>query len=263
MKRTKISEIPENINNEIYQFIKDSDIYDSSCSPEAKVYFINKKNGYYLKISKSGTLKREAEMTDFFNAMGIGTKVINYISDEKDYLLTESITGEDCTHEIFLKDPERLAEVYGNILKELHKTDFSNCPIQNKLSETLLNSEANYRKGIYDVSTHIPEKFRPESMEKAWIFVMENKNRLKADTLIHGDYCLPNVMLKDWKFSGFIDLGNSGVSDRHFDIFWGAWTLNFNLKTDKYAEIFFNAYGKEKIDMSLLKTVAYIEAFNL
>lgn len=25
--------------------------------------------------------------------------------------------------------------------------------------------------------------------------------------LIHGDYCLPNVVIKDWALSGFIDLG--------------------------------------------------------
>lgn len=262
MKRTKISQLSENVNEELYHFIKDADVYDSSCSPEAKVYFINKDNGYYLKISNLGTLNREAEMTKYFNSIGMGAKVLAYFSDDKDFLLTERISGEDCTYSEFLKYPEKLAEIYGKILKELHKTDPSQCPIKNKLSETLLNSEKNYRKGIYDVSTHIPTKFRPRSMEEAWSFVMENKNRLKADTLIHGDYCLPNTMLKDWEFSGFIDLGNSGVSDRHFDIFWGGWTLNFNLKTDKYTDIFFNAYGKDRIDMSLLKTVAYIEAFN-
>ena len=261
MKRTKLTNFTEYFPNEILQYTDNSEIYDSSCSPEAKVYFIDKDIGYYLKIAPKGTLRREAEMTNYFNSIGLGAKVLNYISEEKDWLLTERICGEDCTFAKYLNEPEKLAEMYGKLLRSLHEKDISNCPVKNRLSETLLTAESNYQKGIYDASGHIPEKFRPKSMNTAWQFIMENKHKLKEDTLIHGDYCLPNVMLDDWNFSGFIDLGNSGISDRHFDIFWGAWTLEFNLKTDKYAEVFFNAYGRENIDLSLLKTVAYIECF--
>jgi kanamycin kinase len=84
---------------------------------------------------------------------------------------------------------------------------------------------------------------------------------LKADTLIHGDYCLPNVLLDGWRFSGFIDLGNSGVADRHIDLFWGAWTLGFNLHTDAYRGRFFDAYGRDKVDEDLIRVVAAAEVF--
>ena len=82
---------------------------------------------------------------------------------------------------------------------------------------------------------------------------------LKNDTLLHGDYCLPNIILDDWRFSGFIDLGHSGVGDRHVDIFWGTWTLNRNLHTHKYRQRFVDAYGREKVDEDMLRVVADIE----
>lgn len=43
--------------------------------------------------------------------------------------------------------------------------------------------------------------------------------------------------------------------------FWGAWTLNFNLKTDKYRNRFFDAYGRDKVDESKLEILAAAEVF--
>ena len=84
---------------------------------------------------------------------------------------------------------------------------------------------------------------------------------LKCDTLLHGDYCLPNIMLTDWQFSGFIDVGNGGVGDRHVDLFWGTWTLNFNLKTDRYRDRFLDAYGRDVIEPGMMDLIAACEVF--
>ena len=90
----------------------------------------------------------------------------------------------------------------------------------------------------------------------------DGRGALKSDTLLHGDYCLPNIMLDDWRFSGFIDLGNGGVGDRHVDIFWGVWTLFYNLKTHKYADRFLDAYGREAVDRDALMAIAAAEVFS-
>jgi kanamycin kinase len=84
---------------------------------------------------------------------------------------------------------------------------------------------------------------------------------LKSDTLIHGDFCLPNVMLNNWQFSGLIDLGAAGAGDRHMDLHWGIWSLDFNLKTDAYRDRFLDAYGRDKIDMEILNSIGAFEVF--
>ena len=89
----------------------------------------------------------------------------------------------------------------------------------------------------------------------------DGKDALKSDVLIHGDYCLPNIMLDSWHLSGYIDVGNGGVGDRHIDLFWGAWTLNFNLKTDKFRDLFFDAYGRDMIDGLALRVIEAAEIF--
>ena len=92
-------------------------------------------------------------------------------------------------------------------------------------------------------------------------FADENKGCLETSVLLHGDFCLPNVIFDGGKLSGYIDLGGAGIGDRHIDLFWGAWTLNFNLHTEKYRDIFFDAYGRDKIDEERLLLVSAIEAF--
>ena len=57
------------------------------------------------------------------------------------------------------------------------------------------------------------------------------------------------------------DLDTGGVGDRHVDLFWGAWTLRYNLGTDAYRDRFFDAYGRDRIDPERLRVVAAAEVF--
>ena len=52
---------------------------------------------------------------------------------------------------------------------------------------------------------------------------------------VHGDLCLPNIYVNEYDdLIGFIDLGNAGLGDRYYDISWLLWSLEYNLKTNKY-----------------------------
>lgn len=94
-----------------------------------------------------------------------------------------------------------------------------------------------------------------------WNFICAHAHELESNTLLHGDYCLPNIILDDWRLSGFVDLDSSGVGDRHVDLFWTLWTLRFNLKTDAYRCRFIDAYGRDRVDEGRLRLVAAIECF--
>ncbi|MDR2569199.1 MAG: aminoglycoside 3'-phosphotransferase [Oscillospiraceae bacterium] len=245
---------------ELHPVLSGAKLFDSSCSPEAKVIFIDKNGGYFLKSAPKGSLEREATMTRYFHNKGLAADVLTYISNEHDWLLTEKIYGDDCTAAKYLEQPERLAETLGERLALLHSLDYADCPVQDHTKRYLEKMECNKRSDIYDKS-HFPDSFGYASAKEAWAVVVNHNHLLKTDTLLHGDYCLPNVILDDWRLSGFIDLDNSGVGDRHVDIFWGAWTLWFNLKTEKYRQRFFDAYGRERIDEEVLRVVAACEVF--
>ena len=56
---------------EIRSLLSGAKLYDSSCSPEAKVIFVNKDSGYFLKSANKGVLEHEAEMTKYFHGKGL------------------------------------------------------------------------------------------------------------------------------------------------------------------------------------------------
>ena len=235
-------------------------IYDSSCSPEARVWLIDRDRGYFLKSGEKGSLAREAELARYFYKKGLGAEVLDYLSEDRDWLLTTRVEGEDCTHAAYLSDPERLCDLYAQLLRELHETDPLDCPVRDRTSDYLETVRTNYAAGRFDKELFTGE-WAFSSVSDAWTLVEREGKYLKADTLLHGDYCLPNVILKDWHLSGFIDLGNGGVGDRHIDLFWGIWTLWFNLKTNRYRDRFLDAYGRDRVEEELLRVVAAAETF--
>ncbi len=260
MKKTLLNTIPSEIPPDICRFVSAANIYDSSSSPAAKVYFIDKENGYYLKCSGKGMLKRECKMTEYFYSKELGAEVLHYVSDDRDWLLTTAVIGEDCVHEDYLMNPKRLCDVAAYELRKLHEADYSNCPVQNRTEEYFAEAEKNYWTGNYDKS-QFPDRFGYHSAKDAYAVLTTEKDALQSKVLLHGDYCLPNIILNNWKLSGFIDVGNGGIGDRHIDIFWGIWSLGFNLKTNKYRERFLDAYGRDKADESILKIIAAAEVF--
>jgi len=261
MKRKLITAELNDFPEDFRPLLSGAPVYDSSCSPEARVWFVDRGDGFYLKRSKKASLKKEAELTRFFNKKGLAAEVIDYKSLESDWLLTSRVPGEDCTHPLYLTDPKKLCDTMAELLRSLHEQDSDGCPVPNRTADFLETVEQNYRAGKFDPGFFTG--FRPlTSADAAWRVVQEYSRHLTADTLLHGDYCLPNIMLDNWRFTGFIDLDSGGVGDRHIDIFWGAWTLNFNLGTDAYRSRFLDAYGRDAVTEELLYVIAAAEALS-
>lgn len=261
MKRNAAGFCPEDFPEDLRSFVSRFSLYDSSCSPEARVWMLEGTERFFLKTAAAGTLKTEADMTRYFHSKGLGAEVLNYVSREQDWLLTRAVPGEDCTFFRYLEDPKRLCDTTAALLRQLHELDSRGCPVTDCCSKYLAAAQKNHAIGFCDLNLFPEQDWGFSSMEEAWKIVTENGNYLKNDTLLHGDYCLPNILLDDWKFTGFIDVGRGGMGDRHIDIFWGAWTLYFNLKTNAYYDRFLDAYGRDRIEAELLRTVAALEIF--
>lgn len=185
-------------------------------------------DGCFLKIAGRGKLERAAVLQEYFHQKGLSAPLEAFGQDaERDYLLVREVKGRSGIE--ILDRPEWLADRLGETLRALHGLDAGDCPITdvNEQAIALYRREVG-REYAGDISV------------------------LKKDALVHGDCCLPNVFFSENGFCGFIDLGEGGLGDRHFDLYWAMWSLGYNLKTDAYAGRFLDAYGRDAVDAARL-----------
>ncbi len=75
---------------------------------------------------------------------------------------------------------------------------------------------------------------------------------MNGDTLIHGDFCLPNILVHNNKISGFIDVEAVAIDDPWIDYSWCIWSLEYNLGTNQYTPLLLKElnidFNQEKYD---------------
>ena len=180
MKRTEIDKSKIALPDVFARMLGDGRIYDSSCSPEARVYLLDCDGGMYLKRGGAGALETEAMLDGYFASLGLGPEVLEYTHcDGYDWLLTRRVHGEDCTHGIYLDDPRRLSALLGESLRALHAIDPSGCPVRDRVSVYLKTAHENYENGSYDTS-HFPDSFGYRSAEEAYAVLRDGEGESVA-----------------------------------------------------------------------------------
>ncbi len=190
-----------------------------------------------LKIEKSGeSADREYEILRWLEGKLPSPHVLVFVRENGfNYLLMTKIAGTmACDASL---DPQNTVKGLARGLKMLWRVDISDCPV------------------LWDADTKLmlAEKKLADSAEKKALF-HELKAKKPSETLVfsHGDYCLPNVFLRDAECVGFLDLGSAGIADLWYDIMMCRWSLSYNFRElggmDKarYAEyeaLFFEELG--------------------
>lgn len=257
-KKDKIDITTLSLPDEIVQWIKAADVYESSGHSGARTVYIDCDGGAYLKIANRNSLLLASQMQTYFSNHKMSSRVIQYLSDDRDYLITAALQGGDGTAKCFLSEPERLSEIFGQALRHLHEVNPVDCPIKDKMSCLLAQAQTSlFRQDhLNDISDYIGVAYA----ENAASEIAATQGLLINDVLIHGDYCLPNIMINKWRLEGFIDVADGGIGDRHYDLAWGLWTLNRNLKSPQYGQRFLDAYGRDCINQNRLRLCGLLAA---
>lgn len=154
-----------------------------------------------------------------------------------DYLLMSRVPGKMSCDKEYTRHPHTLARLLADALQMLWSVDITDCPRQRRLEDDLLEARQRVEGGLVDMDDCEPETFAPGGFQdpEELLQWLENNKPEPEPVLSHGDLCLPNVFVENGQVSGFIDLGDCGISDKWRDIALCHRSLRHNL-SGKYAD---------------------------
>ncbi|MBR0464172.1 MAG: phosphotransferase [Clostridia bacterium] len=183
----------------------------------------------FLKVGPRDSLRRAAVMQEYFAQKGLSAPLMAFEQDgERDYLLVKALPGQNACR--CMDDPAWLSGVLGESVRALHETDARDCPLRD-----------GNRRALEAYEREMGAPYAGDA------------SILRTDALIMGDCCLPNIFFDGRRFVGFIDLGDAGLGDRHFDLCWVLWSLRYNLGDGRYNGRLLDAYGRDIVDDERLR----------
>ena len=136
------------------------------------------------------------------------------------FLLMSRMDGEMACAEQYICQPTELVKILAEGLRLLWQVDISDCPYDNRLDNKLRLAEIAVQEGLCDTENVEPDTYgeggfaSPKELLQ-WL----KEHRPKEEPVFsHGDFCLPNIFVKNGHINGFIDWGNGGIADRYQDI---------------------------------------------
>lgn len=170
-------------------------------------------------------------------------KVLQYGVDEaREWLLTAAVDGVDATDAGLRADPAHLLLSLAKGLRRFHDADAGNCPFDNRLEVALKDVHRRVASGLVDPARDFHPEHQHLSAQAALVELRRLRPKSEDLVLCHGDYCLPNVLLKDGCVSGYVDLGEMGLADRWHDLAIATWSVTWNLGPGREGH-FLDAYG--------------------
>lgn len=190
---------------------------------------------YVLKIQEhSEETDNENNIIRWLDGAILVPDILAYCVEENiAYTLMSRIKGKMLCDEEYLNNPEKLIDIVADAIKILWQVDVSKCNCNvSRLDERLKKARWNVENELIDLDNVEPETFgaggfeNPEKLLE-WL----EKNRPKEDiVLTHGDFCLPNIIVKNDVVNGFIDLGKMGPADRWTDLSVAIRSLKHNFE---------------------------------
>jgi aminoglycoside 3'-phosphotransferase II len=217
----------------------------------------------YLKVSDVGQqngLTREKARLDWLANIGIAVPHVlgYYEKSDRVWLEMTAIQGENaCESDL---NPSTKVYLIAQALRDLHETNVSSCPFDEGVEIKLKLAAQNIKHGLVDEQDFDADHLGVSSNSLLKRAYAMHQDLSKDIVLTHGDACMPNIILKDDVFSGFVDCGKFGLADRYQDLALAARSIKRNLG-DEFVRTFFAAYGLLELDQRKLYFYRLLDEF--
>ncbi len=205
------------------------------------------KNSLYLKTSTRipgfSLLQEKMKLDWLENRLPVPKILLFCETENTDYLLLSEISGTPANDDFSKKDIPLIIEQLVSGLKTIHALSIEDCPFDEQLDYKIELVKERMLKGLVE-ETDFDEERQGKAAEDLFQELIKTKPANEDLVFTHGDYCVPNVILKDGELSGFVDWGNAGVADRYQDLALLTRSILDNFG-ENWTENVFEIYGIE------------------
>ena len=241
----------------------DWSINNTGCSKTDVFKLTNKEETLYLKVNKSDSifnLESEKIILDWVKDQLPVPEVIFFNKFEgKEFLLISEIEGNVSYDAKSDEEKRSNIRILAESLKRMHTIDATNCPINNSPDKLIKIAKDRMEEGLVR-NNEFDERWKNKSVEELFDEILKLKPNNYDLVFTHGDYCLPNIIIKHRKLSGFIDLIFAGMNDRYFDIAAVVWSIGYNFGSE-WVKYFFEDYGLTDIDWERIRFFQMLNEF--
>jgi aminoglycoside phosphotransferase len=203
------------------------------------------KKPLYLKIAphrSKFSLAPEKSRLDWLKDRLPVPEALLFAEDEKNtYLLISEVSGVPASDDSLKNDIPGVIEQLVEGLRRIHDLPPENCPFYMTLEDKIEIARERMLKGLVE-----EEDFDAERLGRTAEDVFrEMVARIPADrdpVFTHGDYCVPNIIVKDGNLSGFVDWAEAGLADRYQDLALLTRSVGDNFG-EEYRKYVFECYG--------------------
>ncbi|MBP1966805.1 APH(3') family aminoglycoside O-phosphotransferase [Paenibacillus aceris] len=187
-------------------------------------------------------------------------EVFYYGQDEaNEYLLMTEIEGVNASDKSYSMMLPQLMQQLAYGLRAVHEIPVEGCPFDHRLDTKLEEAQRRIACGFVDEDDFDQQRHGLKAEDLAHD-LLHKKPQTEDLVFTHGDYCLPNIILKDGKVHGFIDWGRAGVADRYQDLALAIRSIGYNFGSE-HVQTFLNAYGLKELDETKVQYYQLMDEF--
>jgi len=220
--------------------------------------FNDKRADLFVKsepVSDYSELPNEIERLRWLKQAGLpGPAVLDYaMENSRHWLLMSAVAGCDLAGAKDLPAPQ-VIRIMACALRALHNVPVSECPFNHQLEPRIAVAGKRMGAGLVD-ELDFDDSRLGRSASELFAELLSMLPTPEDLVVCHGDACLPNFMADENGFTGFLDCGRLGISDRYQDLALAARSIERNLGPE-WVTPFFEDYGiepdKERIEFYCL-----------
>lgn len=193
-------------------------LFNQGQSLASLYHFVKDNESFVLKVQPvSKESHQEVNMLKLLSEKQLAPKVfVHTVHNKIHYIIMEHHKDKTLDSYIAHKPIDTIIDIALDGLNQLAKQHFKtypSYPLESRLEDAYHLIKSGQVKTLDDTPYTRPFK-DPMTL---YYYLLDNKP-LETLTLVHGDYCLDNILSNGKKVTGFIDLGRGGLSDIYQDL---------------------------------------------